>query len=98
MSADTDTSDVPPVSEHARDRWHERTDASAPEPTTAWRHTQRISVSHPSIYAEEVRLHRPTGTLLLYTPPSITTVLTVDEASDDQYHAIKHALPETITQ
>ena len=86
--------DVPPVSEHAADRWDERTDPRSVAPETAWEHAQRLCGAGPIVHVSEVRFHHGTGTLLLYEPPSITTVLAIDEASDELYHAIKHALPD----
>lgn len=91
--AATAATDAPPVSHHAAQRWDQRTAPDSVAPETAWAHGQRINTDR-TFRASEVRYHRPTGTLLLHKPPSIMTVLTVEDMTDRQYHAVKHALSQ----
>jgi|AntRauTorckE6833_2_1112554.scaffolds.fasta_scaffold04487_6 hypothetical protein len=94
MSVQTVNEETILVSEHALDRWDERTDPTSVAPETAWKHGQRVAVTAPFQAVDEVRYHRASGTLLLYRAPTINTVYDVDELSGRAYHAVKHALPE----
>jgi len=93
MSAESIVPDSPPVTRHAAQRWSERTERASVAPGTAWLHATRIDAGGP-LRNVDVRHHQSTGTLLLSETSWITTVYTVDELTDAQYHAVKHALPE----
>lgn len=95
MSAETATSDVPIVSEHAHDRWDERTNPTSVAPETAWLHAQRVAADGPFLNVDELRYHRATRTLLLYDSPTITTVYSVDNLTDRAHAAVEHALEDT---
>lgn len=94
MSLDSAQSQTPPVTYHAGDRWDQRTDPDSVAPETAWTHGQRITVGSQPIRADEVRLHHSSETLLLRQASMITTVYSLDELTNETYHAIKHALPD----
>lgn len=95
MSEATTRVDVPPVSEHALDRWDERSNPSSVAPETAWRHGQRVAPTGPFRNVDELRYHRETGTLLLSNGLSLSTVYAVDELDDRQRGAVEHALEES---
>ena len=96
MSLGTTQDATPGVTEHAGDRWDQRTDCGSVAPETAWGHGQRIAVGSQPIRADEVRLHHDSRALLLREGGMIMTVYTLDELSSEVYHAIKHALPDDL--
>ena len=67
---------------HALDRWDERTNPGSVSPETAWAHSQRHDGATAACGVPEVRLHPPTGALLLRDGFRIVTVLTEDEIRD----------------
>lgn len=65
----------PTLSPHAADRWDERTAPDSVAPETAWHHAERRSDLERPCRADEVRLHRPTGTILVRDGLDIVTVM-----------------------
>ncbi|WP_277540258.1 hypothetical protein [Haloarcula laminariae] len=85
--------DNPPVSAHAAVRWQERAGLDASNPGTAWLEAQRVDAGAP-FQSAEVRYHHASQTLLLQVGGVIDTVYDVHELQDEEYHAVKHALPQ----
>jgi DNA-binding PadR family transcriptional regulator len=71
------------VSEHAADRWDERTPPDSVAPETAWEHSERrTDLRGPSDFAE-VRYHRATGVVLGRCGATIVTVLPPQDTTSD---------------
>jgi len=75
--------DLPVVSQHAAQRWDERTPVDSVAPETAWREAKAENAAEAAVngtieaYADcdEARYHGPTGTALLRKNAVIVTVL-----------------------
>ena len=75
--------DLPKVSQHAAQRWDERTPVDSVAPETAWRDAKAETAVDAAVngtieaYADcdEARYHDPTGTALLRKNAVIVTVL-----------------------
>jgi hypothetical protein len=89
MATTVDTA-TPPVTEHAANRWGERTHPASVAPETAWRRGQRVAAAERPTGTDEARYHAPTGTLLLRRGVSIVTVL--DATDDDLRRDVRQAV------
>ena len=78
------------MTDHAADRWDERTPPHSVSPETAWKRGQRIiSLTRTTtIIADECRLHHPTRSLLLREGFRIATVLSESEFDEDAQEAV----------
>lgn len=65
-------SHVPPITEHARERWDERFDHDRPL-AVAWR--QACSVEAPAAWSDDARVYEPENALLLVHDGWLRTVL-----------------------
>ena len=92
--------ELPAVSQHAAQRWDERTPVDSVAPEKAWDEAEPQNVVDAAIAAhieahsesDEARYHDPTGTALLRKDVSITTVL---PSSDPRIReAIEHIDPD----
>lgn len=92
MATTADTA-TPPVTEHAANRWDERTDSASVAPETAWCHGQRVRSAERPTGTDEVRYHAATGTLLLRCGRCIATVLDV---TDDKLRRDVHRTVEPL--
>lgn len=99
-----DTFDLPVVTEHAAQRWDERTPADSVAPETAWKQAEPDDVLDSSIAAyiethsecAEARYHSPTGTALLRVGFRIVTVLPRDDPRIRT--ALEHVHPDSDTE
>lgn len=66
------------VSSHAAERWHQRTKTPGVGPIVAWNEAERREIS--DLDADEIRYHKPTGTLLLKNGGVLVTVIEVATA------------------
>ena len=72
----------PYITAHALDRWNERTSPGSAPPETTRARGQRHDGATIACRVEEVRLHQPTGALLLRDGSRLVTVLTEAEIGD----------------
>lgn len=63
------------VTSHAADRWHERTDSPGIGPRGAYIEGTPVPDGSHEFNADEVRHHRPSGTLLLRRGDRLVTVV-----------------------
>lgn len=66
------------VSEHAAERWHQRTDAPGIGPLVAWNAAERRDID--GLHGDEIRYHRETETLLIQKDSVLVTVVDVSTA------------------
>lgn len=66
----------PRVTEHAADRWDQRTPFDSISPERAWTESQRITSLEVPCRADEVRYHPPTRAVLVERANRIVTVMT----------------------
>lgn len=66
------------VSEHAAERWHQRTDAPGIGPLVAWNAAERRDVD--GLHGDEIRFHRATKTFLIQKSGVLVTVVDVATA------------------
>lgn len=89
---------LPPIKQHARDRWHERTPADQPL-SSAW--FSATPVDAPAAECSHARLYHPTDALMLVRDGWLRTVLINDgrlqysglvmcDACDDLIDPITH--------
>jgi hypothetical protein len=70
------------VTEHAADRWDQRTPVDSVAPETAWKHAQRHSDATARLAGDEARIHHPTESILIRDRGRICTVLAKPLADD----------------
>lgn len=70
-----DQTNVPPIKQHARERWHQRTPADRPL-AIAWQ--QAKTVEAPAAQCSDARLYEPYDALLLVRDGWLRTVLIND--------------------
>lgn len=83
----------PHVSDHAADRWDERTDDDSVAPEAAWGRAQRVAGAEHHARADEVRAFAPERVVLLRRGNTILTVLSEGEMDDDLRRAVAPVLP-----
>lgn len=66
------------VTDHAAERWHERTESPGIGPIVAWNESERRDISELS--GDEIRYHRATETLLVRKGTALVTVIDVNTA------------------
>lgn len=75
------------VTEHAAERWHQRTDAPGFGPRAAWIHGRPVN-DHDYPNADEVRTHGRAGVDLLRVGGVLVTVLPTAWRHDDEATAV----------
>lgn len=65
----------PKVTEHAAERWDQRTHSGSVAPEAAWQDGTRVPDAEDVTNGDECRYHRPTETILVRRDHAITTVL-----------------------
>lgn len=84
MSFDVDADEIV-VSEHAADRWDQRTPPTSIAPETAWGEALPVGVSSPRYRnLDEIRYHTATETLLFRDATRIVTVYERDESQPSE--------------
>lgn len=66
------------VTDHAADRWHERTDTPGVGPIVAWNKSERRDIT--DLDADEIRYHQATEMLLLRRDEALVTVIDASTA------------------
>jgi len=86
---------TPYVTQHAAQRWDERSPASSVAPETAWKTGQRTTGVAKRHGTDECRVHEPTQTVLLRRNYRIVTVLSVRELDQDAYRHVAPVFEES---
>lgn len=84
----------PLISGHAQLRWDTRTPPTSVSPERAWRTGVRVRGPERAMGADETRVHRPTGTVLLRVSNAIVTVLDAQEIGREAREAVEPVLEE----
>ncbi|WP_435067684.1 hypothetical protein [Haloplanus sp. C73] len=82
------TDDYVRLTDHAADRWAARSDDTGYGPVVAWREGRVIPEPH-GLEADEVRFHRPSGTVLLNRDGYLVTVIDADSAKPKLRRALR---------
>jgi len=78
------------VSDHAYERWSERSDQPKMNPRAAW--LEAVPVEYPSISppARHARYHQPTGLVLLVAGDgTLTTCIPLEDRSQDEQQHVR---------
>jgi hypothetical protein len=82
------------VTEHARERWFQRSSLPGADPADAW--IEAVEIHGHGLEADDVRHHAPSGTVLVRKNRALVTVIEVDTAKPSVQIAVHHFGGESV--